>query len=127
MTARLDDDTLLARCLSGATQRQIAEEFGMSQAQICRRVNTAEFQDILSAYRKKIFDSVMTDLSASSQKAVKVLDELLEDKNPFVRFNAATRILSLSQDFHIQSDLMQEINEIKKAQISLSEMTGGMV
>lgn len=39
---------------------------------------------------------------------------ILDDRNSFVRFNSASRILSLIQDFTAQVDLMKEIQQLKE-------------
>ena len=114
MTKKIDDNTLLAMCLAGQTQTQIANELGMTKAQICRRINTDEFQTMLSQYRKRVLDGILTDLTANAQKSVKTLVKLLDNKNPFVQFNAASKILSMAQEYGILKDLMRDIDELKR-------------
>lgn len=70
----------------------------------------------MSVYRKQVVDSSLTQLTTHAQKSIQVLAELLDDKNAFVRFNSASRILSLIQDFTAQVDLMKEIQELKEQQ-----------
>lgn len=113
ITKKVDDKTLLCMCLTGKTQTAIAKELGMTKVQICKRVNTPEFQALLSDYRKRIIDGVLTDLVAHSQKAVKTLVALLDDKSAFVRLNAACRIISITQDFTVQRDLLADIEKLK--------------
>lgn len=116
MVKKVDDKTLLALCLTGRTQTQIARELGMTKAAICRRVNTDDFKKMLSDYRKRILDGVLTELTANTQKSVQTLVQLLDNKNPFVQLQSACKILSLSQEYGIQNDLLHEIDKIKQIQ-----------
>ena len=114
MAKKVDDKTLLALCLTGKTQTEIARTLGMTKAQICRRINTEDFQTMLSQYRKRVLDGILTDLTANAQKSVKTLVKLLDNENPFVQFNAASRILSMAQEYGIQKDLMCDIEDLKR-------------
>ena len=113
---KISNETLLCMVLSGKSQADIAREMGMSKEQVCRRVNAPDFQDLLAEYRKKMVDNVYVDLTANAQKAVTVLVDLLDDSNPFVRYNSACKILSALQDYSIQQDLMKSIEELKEHQ-----------
>lgn len=115
MAKKVDDKTILALCLTGQTQTQIARQLGMTKAQICRRINTDEFQAMLCDYRKKILDGVLTELTASTQKSVKTLVQLLDNESPSIKLQAACKILSMAQDYGIQKDLLHEIEVWKLA------------
>lgn len=88
----------------------------MTQAQVCRRMNRPEFQEMLRAHRKSVLDKVEAELADSATKAVKVLEELLDNKNAYVRFSAASRIISLTMDVSVQKDLLHEIEKMKESQ-----------
>lgn len=122
MTKKVDDKTLLALCLTGKTQTQIAKELGMTKAQICRRINTDDFQTMLSDYRKKVLDGVLTDLTAHAQKSVQTIVQLLDNENPYIQLQAACKILSMSQDYGIQKDLMRDIEAWKEARESEADV-----
>lgn len=116
MKKKLSDETLLTLILSGVKQAEIAREYDMSTAYLCRRVNAPEFQKQLSQHRKAVLDSCLSKLTDSAGEAVTVLSELLHHKNGYLRFSAASRILSLIQDFSVQEDLLKQIEELKKSQ-----------
>ena len=116
MHKKVTDEQIMTLLLSGRTQTQIAEEVGLSVSHICRRINKPDFQSMLTVYRRQVVENTLTELTAHSQKAVRTLAELMNDKNSFVRFNAASRILSLIQDFTVQVDLIREIQLLKEQQ-----------
>lgn len=116
MARKLKDEDLLLLMLSGKSQTVIAKELGVTKATITRRVHTKEFSDMLAQYRKKVLDGVITDLTTNAQKSVRTLVQLLDEENPNVRFNAASKILQLTQDYSLQNDLMRDIEKIKQAQ-----------
>lgn len=113
MPKKISDEQLLILCLQNKTQKQIAEEFKMTPSQINRRIRSPEFSALLSDFRKKIIDGVMTDLTAAAKSAAKTLIDLLDDTNPFIRLQASCKILSLAQEYSIQCDIIKEINELK--------------
>ena len=113
---KVDDSDLLYLMLTGKTQSEIAKLLKMTRTQICRRVNTPEFRKMLSEYRSKMIDGVLSELSTNALKAVNVLVELLDSNNDFVRFNASSKILAFVQDYNLQNDLLHEVEEIKESQ-----------
>ena len=124
MQKKLDDYTLLTLCLEGRTQSSIAEEYGLTLSQVCRRINAPKFQEKLSAHRKSVLDSVLSTLTHASSEAVQTLVDLLQSENGYLRFSAASRILSLVQDLCIQNDMLKEIEAIKKSQ-NFANQDGG--
>ena len=116
MPKKIKDDDLLVMMLSGKSQAAIAQELNTTKWTVSRRVHEPEFQEMLSQYRRRIVDGIITALIANSQKAVDVLVELLDSDIPKIRFNAAAKILDLTQNFTTERDLMTELEKIKEAQ-----------
>lgn len=119
MGYKIDDSKLMALCLTGRTQTQIAEELGMTKAQICRRINKPSFQEMLSAYRKQVLDAVLTELTAYSQRSVETLVSLLDDESSFIKLQAACKILALAQDYGVQRDILRDVEEWRQSQYEL--------
>lgn len=88
----------------------------MTQAHICRRMKRPEFQELLRAHRKSVLDTVEAELADSAIQSVKVLQKLLDAKNGYLRFSAASRIISLTMDVSVQKDLLHEIEKMKQSQ-----------
>lgn len=113
---KVDDKQLLALCLSGYRQTDIARELKMTPAAVSRRINKPAFQDMLAEYRKRVIAGAMTELTANTQKSVNTLVELLEDESSFIRLKASSKILELAQEYSVQNDIMRDIEEWKQAQ-----------
>ena len=120
---KIKDEAILPLVLAGYSQRQIAEMLNATPTTISKRIKRKEFAEQLSAYRQSILDNTITRLTSLSNRAVDVLAELMEDDNSFVKFNAASKILSMSQDYSIQSDLLRQIEELRDRQRSLEDNT----
>ncbi len=120
---KIKDEAILPLVLAGYSQRQIAEKLNATPSTICKRIKRKEIAEQLSAYRQSILDNTITRLTSLSNRAVDVLAELLESENDFVRFNSASKILSMSQDYSIQTDLLKQIEELRERQRSLEDNT----
>ena len=120
-TRRVSDDDLLRLAVTGISKRQIAKEVGMTPTAVTNRFKEPELAQKLAECRRMMLDSVITKLTANTERAVDVLAELLESDNQFVQFNAASKILSMSQDYQLQHDLMQEVERLKEAQREMQE------
>ena len=120
MARKIRNEILLPLVLSGMSQIDISKELHCTPASVCRRVNSPEFKTQLQEYRREAVDATVTALSTHSQKAVECLLKLLESPNDFVRFNAASKILQMTQDYSLQADLIKDVEEIKRIQESKS-------
>ena len=115
MGKKVDDQTILALVLTGQTQTAIAKELHMSKSQLCNRINQSDFQEQLYEYRKRVIEGILTELVAHSQKSVMTIVALLDDENPYLRLQAASKILSMTETFAVQRDIMREIEEWKES------------
>ena len=121
MAHKVADIDILPLVLSGHNQQQVADALGVTRQTIAKRIHSPEFAETLSQYRQSILDGVITKMTALSGKAVDTLEELLEDDNSFVRFNAASKVLSMSLDYSVQTDLLRQIEELRERQNELME------
>ena len=118
---KIKDEQILPLVLAGYSQRQIAQKLNATPTTISKRIKRKEFAEILAEHRKAILDEVITKLTSHTNRAVDVLAELLEDENSFVRFNAASKILSMSQDYALQHDLLAQVEELRQRQEDMME------
>lgn len=114
MARKIRDEDLLPLMLSGKSQVAIAEELGVTRAAVCNRVNDPDFVEVLAQYRRRILDGIVTDLTSSAQKCVATLEQLLDDDSSSIRLSAASKILSLVQDYSIQHDLLRTVDRIDR-------------
>ena len=115
MGRKIDDQTILALVLTGQTQTAIAKELHMSKSQLCNRINNSDFQEQLYEYRKRVIEGILTELVAFSQKSVMTIVALLDDENPYLRLQAASKILSMAETLSVQRDIMRELDDWKEA------------
>lgn len=114
MARKLRNEDLLIACLTCKSQREIAKELGVTTATVNRRIHDPTFQKVFSEHRKKILDGTSTELVSNSQKAVEVLVKLLDSENELMRYNAASKILHLSQDYITQTDIIQRLDRLEQ-------------
>ena len=110
---KIDDSVLISLYLSGKSQTEISKTLGLTKAQISRRFHKSSFQDTLREYRAKLIDSVCTEISLYSRKAVKTIGELMNSESEYVRLSASKTIINLTLDFSLQNDILCAIEELK--------------
>ena len=110
---RIDDNQLLLAILTSGSYTQAAKILGVSKNTISRRMKNEQLKSRIVQYRKTILDTVNLRLMDGASKAVDVLIELLDSESEISRYNAASRILGLTQDFIESEDIISEIDKLK--------------
>lgn len=113
MAQKVKDEDLLYLCLCGKTQKEISKALRITPATVNRRINTPQFKDMLSDYRNKAIENVLTNLTAVAGKAVSTLTELLDDNSPYIRLKACSKVLELVQDYNLQTDIIRDVEDLK--------------
>lgn len=113
--AKIDNgQLLLAYISSGFNLTKTAQKLNLCRQTVAKRVNSSEFQEELSQYRKHLFQESSQILLESTQSASRTLIKLLNSKNENIRLQAACKILNLSADYVTVDDLQQELNSLKE-------------
>lgn len=113
--SKLNNEQLLtAYVSSGFNLSETAKALGVCRQTVAKRVQTPEFQALLTEYRHTLFQSASQNLLESTQTASTTLVELLNSKNENIRLQAACKILNLSCDYVTIDDLQQELNSLKE-------------
>ena len=84
--------------LSGKTNSQAAQSAGVTERTIYRWLSERSFQTELREAERQIIESSTRQMSSLQEKAINVLDQLLEsqDVSPQIRLRTANSILRLS-------------------------------
>lgn len=113
--SKLNNEQLLtAYVSSGFNLTRTAQQLNICRQTVAKRVQTPEFQALLTEYRKNLFQSASQNLLENTVKASRTLVKLLNSKNENVKLQSACKILNLSADFTTIDDLQQELNSLKE-------------
>jgi len=81
---RVSDEQIMVALLNSPTQKQAAAMLGVTEQTLCKRVQKSDFQKRFSELRRKMLDTVSSELTKASYAAANKLVEnikLLTDKN----------------------------------------------
>lgn len=112
-TNRIDDNELLVAVLSSGSYSEAARILGVTKQTVSRRMKDEELKSRVTEYRKSLLDAVNVQLMNGATKAVRVLISLLDSESEISRYNSASRILGLAQDFVEQADILNQIDMLK--------------
>lgn len=108
-----NEQLLTAYVSNNFNQTKTAKALGTTKQTINRKVKSPEFQEELSRYRNHLFQSASQILLENSVKASKILSKLLDSQSENIRFQAACKILNLSNDFTTIDNLETELENLK--------------
>ena len=109
-----NEQLLMAYISSGFNLSKTAQKLNLCRQTIAKRVNSDEFQELLTVYRKNLFQQSSQILLENTLRASKALVKLLDSSNENVRLQSAVKILNLSADYTTIDDLQQELNSLKE-------------
>lgn len=113
--AKIDNQKLLiAFVQNGFNLSETAKALGVCRQTVAKRVQTPEFQALLTEYRKNLFQESSQILLENTLRASKVLSKLLDSKNENIKLQTAVKILNLSADYTTIDNLEQELNSLKE-------------
>ena len=110
---RIDDNEIIVAVLTSGSYAEAAKALGVSKQTISRRMKDEQLKNRVIEYRKNILDTVNMRLIDGASKAVDVLLQLLESESELTRYNSASRILGLTQDFIESADIIAQIDKLK--------------
>lgn len=113
--AKIDNEQLLmAYIANGFNLSRTAQQLNICRQTVAKLVNSDEFQELLTIYRKNLFQSASQQLLEATTKSSATLIKLLNSKNENIRLQSAVKILNLSADYTTIDDLEQELNSLKE-------------
>ena len=111
---KVSNEEILNAILTNQTQKAAADSLGISPVTLCNRLKTPKMRQLLTAYREKQLDTIMSRLLASSEKASKKLDNLMDSENEFVAYNSASKVLQLSNDYIVTHDIKHRLEALEE-------------
>ena len=114
MTKIANQKLLISYLENGFNLSETAKALGVCRQTVAKRVNSDEFQELLTVYRKNLFQQSSQILLENTLRASKALVKLLDSSNENVRLQSAVKILNLSADYTTIDDLQQELNSLKE-------------
>lgn len=113
--SKLNNEQLLtAYVSSGFNLTRTAQQLNICRQTVAKRVQTPEFQALLTEYRKNLFQESSQELLEATTKASRTLVKLLSSENENIKLQSAVKILNLSCDYVTLDDLQQELNSLKE-------------
>ena len=102
--------------LKGNSIAQSAKNVGVSEATLNRWLANTEFKVVLNERKSIIVDNCIDKINLLGNKAITVLDSILDDENVSsnVRLNASKSILDMILKFNEQRSFMDKMKEIEE-------------
>lgn len=109
-----NEEILVSYLENGFNLSETAKALGVCRQTVAKRVQTPEFQELLTIYRKNLFQSASQQLLEATTKSSATLIKLLNSKNENIRLQSAVKILNIANDTTVIDDLEQELNSLKE-------------
>jgi putative ubiquitin-RnfH superfamily antitoxin RatB of RatAB toxin-antitoxin module len=103
------EDALIRTLAAGATVREAAEQGGLDQQTVHRRLADAGFRRAVSEARDRMFDSVRGQLAGLTGKATETLARLMESDKPSEALGAAKAVLELGPRLRKATELEERL------------------
>lgn len=101
--------------LKGNSIVESAKNVGVSEATLNRWLANSEFKVVLNERKSLIVDNCIDKINLLGNKAITVLDSILDDENVSsnVRLNTSKSILDMILKFNEQRNIMDKMKEIE--------------
>jgi AcrR family transcriptional regulator len=110
------DEVLLLGLAVGETVATVAQQAGVSEATVYRRLGEPEFADRLQEIRTEMVRRATALLTAAAAQAVQTLRDLqAEDVSPTVRLGAAKAALELGSKLRTEGELTVRLEAAERA------------
>ncbi|MBU5461760.1 hypothetical protein [Lachnoclostridium sp. MSJ-17] len=110
---RVSDEQIMVALLNSPTQKQAAALLGVTEQTISKRIRDADFQKRFSELRRKMLDTVSSELTKVSYAAANKLIEFLDSKNEQLRYSACCKILQLANDTATINEISQRLDRLE--------------
>lgn len=112
------DNKLILALAAGATVRDAAEQAGVGERTVYRRLADTDFRRAVSEARGRLFDAALGKLAGIAAKAAGTLERLMESDKPNVALGAAKAALELGPR-------LRELTELEDRLARLEDIAKG--
>lgn len=101
--------------LKGNSIVDSAKNIGISEATLNRWIANDQFKLVLNDRKKKIVDNCIESINLMGNKAIKVLNNILDNENASdnIKLNASKTVLDMILKFNEQNNIIDKIQEIE--------------
>lgn len=110
---KITDEQIMLALLNSPTQKQAASLLGVTEQTVSKRIRDADFQKHFSDLRRKMLDTVSSELTKASYAAANKLIEFLDSKNEQLRYSACCKILQLANDTATINEISQRLDRLE--------------
>lgn len=114
--SKINNERLLTTYIeNGFNLTKTAKALGLCRQTVAKRVNSSQFQELLTSYRKNLFQQSSQLLLEATTKSSATLIKLLNSKNENIRLQSAVKILNIASDTTVFDDIQNELEILKSA------------
>ena len=116
MALSIKQELAINELIKGNSIVDSAKNINTSVDTLNRWLCDEEFKEVLEERKKQIIDNCIDSINLLGSKAIKVLNEILDDSmvSDNVRFNASKSILEFILKFNEQSNIINKMKEIEE-------------
>ncbi|HWB13796.1 MAG TPA: hypothetical protein VG826_31510 [Pirellulales bacterium] len=107
------DDGLILALAAGATVREAAEQAGVGERTVYRRLADADFRQAVSEARDRLFDAALGRLAGLAGRAAETLERLMDSEKPSEALGAAKAVLELGPRLRKAAGIEEQISRLE--------------
>lgn len=111
---RISTQDIVQALLFNNTQRQAAQELGITECTLSKKIKSQAVQNQLRAIRREQVQILSNRLVSNSSKALNNLVDMLDSTNEYNRYNSAVKILDLTEKYIKIEDLQSRIEALEE-------------
>ncbi|HEV3341917.1 MAG TPA: hypothetical protein VG125_16235 [Pirellulales bacterium] len=107
------EEELILALAAGASVREAAEQAGVGERTVYRRLADADFRRAVSEARGRMFDTAFGRLAGLASKAAETLERLMESEKPAVALGAAKAVLEVGPRLRESTEVEERISRLE--------------
>ena len=113
-----DDEKLMVALLNCPSVRAAAEETGIAERTIYKRLKRPDFRERFDAYRRQIITNACMALESRMSDAIECLADMMNDGglSPGIRLRAARSIIEYGLRAYEMTDILPRLEALEEAE-----------